>query len=106
MEKNTANYEIFNVGTGIPINVLAIATMLAKLYNKDIKPRIVNKFRAGDIRHCYADITKIKTRLGYKPSYNLEQGMKELVQWADNENAADTVEKANKELEEKGLVEK
>jgi len=106
MEKSAANYEIFNVGTGTPTSILNIANTLTKLYNKDMKPEIVNKFRAGDIRHCYADITKIRTKLGYEPSYTLEQGMKELVMWAEKESATDTVEQANKELEEKGLVEK
>lgn len=104
MEKKAADYEIFNVGTGIPTTVLNIADTLIKLYGKDLKPQVVNKYRAGDIRHCYADITKIRTKLGFRPSYTLERGMTELVKWADKENAVDTVEKANKELEEKGLV--
>ena len=104
MEKKAADYEIFNVGTGIPTTVLNIADTLIKLYKKYLKPQVVNKYRAGDIRHCYADITKIRTKLGFRPSYTLEQGMAELVRWADKEDAIDRVEKANRELEEKGLV--
>ncbi|MCM8811019.1 MAG: NAD-dependent epimerase/dehydratase family protein, partial [Candidatus Omnitrophica bacterium] len=56
MEKEAANYEIFNVGSGKPISILEIANLLIKLLGKDLKPDITFKFRKGDVRHCYADI--------------------------------------------------
>jgi dTDP-L-rhamnose 4-epimerase len=81
--------------------------MLIKLYNKDsINPKITNKFRAGDIRHCFADISKIKTKLGYKPKKDFEEGMKELVVWGEKEEVVDTFEEAHEELLRRGLVEK
>ncbi|MBU0650272.1 GDP-mannose 4,6-dehydratase, partial [bacterium] len=104
MEKDEANYEMFNVGTGIPIAIKEIAEILAKLYGKTIKPEVSNKFRKGDVRYCYADITKIKTRLGFTPKVDFKQGMKELIEWSRNASAEDKFEQAEKELAEKGLV--
>ncbi len=104
MEKEEADYNIFNVGVQNPIPVLKLAEIIAKLYNKDIKPEIKNKYRKGDIRHCYADITKIKTLLGWEPQISFEEGMKELIEWSRNAKAEDKFEIAQKELEEKGLV--
>ncbi len=56
MEKSQAKGEIFNVGTGIPIIIKKIVDTLIVKINPEIKPIITNKYRAGDIRHCFADI--------------------------------------------------
>ena len=103
MESSNANYEAFNVGTGKAISILKVAKTLIELYGSRIKPEITNKYRAGDIRHCFADISKIK-KLGYEPKVSFEEGMKELVEWASKIEARDRFEKAYKELEEKRLV--
>lgn len=108
MESSNANYDVFNVGTEEPTNILEIALMLIKLYNKDneLEPEITNKYRAGDIRHCFADISKIKNELGYKPKVDFEEGMKELVEWGEKEDAVDKFEETHEELLRRGLVEK
>ncbi|MBI1969867.1 nucleoside-diphosphate-sugar epimerase, partial [Candidatus Woesearchaeota archaeon] len=62
------------------------------------------KYRKGDIRHCVADISKIKDTLGFEPKVSLEAGMKELIQWAEKEEAEDKVAAATQELKAKGLV--
>ncbi len=103
MENSRANYGMFNVGTGKQITILDIANTLTKLYGKDMQPKIVNNYRAGDIRHCFADISKIRD-LGYEPKVNLEDGMRELVDWGKTVEAEDRSEDAHKELVEKGLV--
>ena len=105
MESTNANYEVFNVGTGKPTNIFEIAQTLIKLYNKGLKPEITNKFRAGDIRHCFADISKIKGKLGYKPEVDFEGGMKELVAWGEKEESEDKFDEAHEELLRRGLVE-
>lgn len=104
MNSNSANYEIFNVGTGTPISILEIANLLIKGYGKNLKPEITKNYRKGDIRHCYADITKIKTKLGFKPSVSLEQGMKELIEWGRKAESVDMFEKASEELKAKKLI--
>ncbi|PIN78419.1 nucleoside-diphosphate-sugar epimerase [Candidatus Woesearchaeota archaeon CG10_big_fil_rev_8_21_14_0_10_33_12] len=104
MEKSSADYDVFNVGTGSKYTVKEIADILIKLLKKDLKPEIIGKFRKGDIRHCFADISKIKNKLGYNPKISFEQGMKELIEWAEKEQAKDLVNQATKELKDKGLV--
>ncbi len=104
LKKEEANYKVYNVGTGNPINIKTIAETISKLYNKDIKPEITNRFRKGDVRHCFADITKIKKELGFEPKFSFEQGMKKLIEWAKTAKAIDKYEKAQKELMEKKLV--
>jgi dTDP-L-rhamnose 4-epimerase len=107
MESSNANYEVFNVGTGKPTNILGIAQMLIKLYDKgsNLNPEITNKYRAGDIRHCFADVSKIENNLGYKPKIDFEEGMKELVEWGEKEEAMDKFNEAHEELLRRGLVE-
>ncbi len=104
MNHSNANYEVFNVGTGKPISIKKIAEILARLYGKDITPEITNKFRKGDVRHCFADISKIKNKLGWEPKISFEQGMKELIGWSRNVKAEDKFEKAAQELKDKGLI--
>ena len=107
MKSSNANYEVFNVGTGKATNILEIAQVLIKLYNKDsnLNPEITNKYRAGDIRHCFADVSKIENKLGYEPKVGFEEGMKELVEWGEKEEAMDKFEDAHGELLIRGLVE-
>jgi dTDP-L-rhamnose 4-epimerase len=104
MKSNNANYEVFNVGTCKPLTIKSVAGTLAKLYRKDIRPDITNKFRKGDVRHCFADITKIKNKVGFEPKMGFEEGMKELVEWSKTTKAEDKFEKATEELREKGLI--
>jgi len=103
MEKNEANYGAFNVGTGKATTILDIAKVLAGLYGKKIEPVIEQAYRAGDIRHCVADISRAKKILGYAPKVSFEDGMKELVEWGKEAEAVDTVEDAIKELKQRGL---
>ena len=106
MKSSNADYEVFNVGTGMPTSILDIAQTLATLYNKDIRSKIAGKYRAGDIRHCFADISKIKDKLGFRPKVSFKDGMEELVTWGAKEEAVDGFEEAYGELLKRGLVEK
>ncbi|MDI6810228.1 MAG: SDR family NAD(P)-dependent oxidoreductase [archaeon] len=107
MKSSNANYEVFNVGTGKAVNILVVAQMLIRLYDKDkeLEPEITKKYRAGDIRHCFADISKIRNKMGYKPKVDFEEGMKELVEWGEREEAVDRFGEAHEELKVRGLVE-
>jgi dTDP-L-rhamnose 4-epimerase len=104
LNKSNANYDVFNVGSGKQATISGIASILAGLYGKKLVPDIVNKFRSGDIRHCFADISKIK-KLGFEPSVSIDTGMKELVDWGKTQEAEDRGDKAYSELKERGLVE-
>ncbi|MFH1225490.1 MAG: SDR family NAD(P)-dependent oxidoreductase [Candidatus Diapherotrites archaeon] len=104
MESNAADYESFNVGSGKPQTIKGIAEMLAELLGKEIKPEIGGSFRKGDVRHCFADITKIKSRLGFAPKFGFAEGMRELAEWAASTDAEDRFEDAAEEMKKRGLI--
>ncbi len=81
LENEKANFEIFNVGTGRPSSILEIAEILIKFMRSKCKPVITYKFRKGDVRHCFADITKIKNTIGFSAEVSLEQLQREGDQW-------------------------
>ena len=96
--------KVFNLGTGNPISIKEIAETLADLLNKNIKPDITKNFRSGDVRHCTADISLIKETLDWKPKWNFEDGMQDLISWGEKEEAKDLFDQAAKELKSKGLL--
>lgn len=104
MEKKEADYEVFNVGTGLRTNLLEIAGFLIKEFNPGLKMQIVNKFREGDIRHCYADISKIKKKLGFSPEIKLKDGLADLLDWLKSQKAIDKISRMNLELKKRGLI--
>ena len=81
VEKDAAAGEVFNVGTGKPTSVLTVAETLMKSYGGNSKVEITGNFRIGDIRHNYADISKIRRLLGFKPSRSFEQGLSLFCDW-------------------------
>lgn len=102
--KDEANGQVFNVGTGLPISIKEVATTLARKMQREVAPQIENKFREGDIRHCYADIGKIQQYLGYKPTVEFEVGIEDLIGWAEEQKAEDRFEYAAAELAKRGLA--
>ena len=102
LETDRADYQALNIGTGSPISIAEISSMLARGLNKDIKPEITGKYREGDIRHCVADISRARTLLGYEPKVTLAEGIPELLEWVRQQQAADTSQVA--ELEQYRLV--
>ena len=79
MNSRVANNEIFNVGTGISTTIKEVAETLTKKINPKIKPEFTQQYRVGDIRHCIADISKIKTKLGYEPKIAFHQGIDDFI---------------------------
>ena len=89
LESDRANNRVFNVGSGTPISILGIAKLLAKIASLEIEPEVVRKYRKGDIRHCFADISAIR-ELGFEPKYSLEQGLEDLYAWTVEQEIAAT----------------
>lgn len=50
------------------------------LHLKDVQP-IYRNFRAGDVRHSQADMTKARERLGYQPSHQIHHGLADAMEW-------------------------
>jgi len=105
IENERANGETFNVGSGVATTVKEVAESLKNYYNSDINIDISGKFRLGDIRHNYADLSKAESLLGYKPKYDFQEGMLEFVKWVKKQEIKeDKYEKSILELKKKGLI--
>ncbi len=105
LENGAANGRVFNLGSGEPRTVLDVAASLAHVMGKEhLAPRVTGKYRVGDIRHCFADITAAREVLGYEPRVRFEDGLEELTDWLATQEATDAVDAANAELARRGLT--
>jgi dTDP-L-rhamnose 4-epimerase len=105
MEVPEAAGQVFNVGSGRRYTVRAIAERMAEAIGKPyIAPEVTGKYRVGDIRHCFADITHARQVLGYEPQLPLEEGLVELAEWLEGQTAHDRVSQASAELAQRGLT--
>jgi dTDP-L-rhamnose 4-epimerase len=95
----------FNVGSGRAVSVREVASTLAGVLGVEVEPEITGRYRVGDIRHCFADISKARGAFGYEPTVSLEDGMKELVVWLqEQEKPEDGVGRHAAELTARGLT--
>ena len=105
IEKEEANGHVFNVGSGVAIEVLEVANSLIEAYNIDVPITITGRFRLGDIRHNYADLTKIKTLLGFEPKVYFKEGIQKFSTWVlQQEIQEDKLSKSLEEMKQKGLL--
>lgn len=104
LEKPDANGLVLNIGSGKAYTVREVAEAMARVLGKRIHPEITGKYRVGDIRHCFADISLAKRVLGYRPRVTLQQGLTELASWLEGRIAHDRVAEARAELASRGLT--
>ncbi len=104
MERPESNGHVINIGCGKPITIRRVAELLAHALGKDAEPVITRKYRAGDIRHCFADLTKARQLLGYEPQVTHEEGFRELADWLRVQEPEDKAETMLKELSTYGLT--
>jgi len=105
LESRHASGRIFNIGSGHEFTVRAVAQRMSSALGKsDIRAEITGKYRVGDIRHCFADISEARRVLGYQPKHNLEEGLIEMSEWLRGQVADDRVAKARAELDARGLA--
>jgi len=105
IEKEEANGEVFNVGSGVATTVKEVAYSLKKFYNSDINISINGKYRLGDIRHNYADLTKAKHLLAFSPKFDFQTGISSFVDWVKTQEVKeDKYDKSITELKLKGLI--
>jgi dTDP-L-rhamnose 4-epimerase len=104
-ESPLAEGMVFNVGSGRSVTVNEVALKLASLLGQtQLLPEVTHKCRVGDIRHCFADITRAREVLNYAPRIDLDTGMADLVRWLSGQPAADRVDEAHRALEIRGLT--
>jgi dTDP-L-rhamnose 4-epimerase len=99
-----ADGRTLNVGTGTPTTIREVAEVIARGLGKGIEPEIVNQYRAGDIRHCFADTTLANDLLGFRAEIDFERGMDDLLAWLETQEASDTVDEAREALVARGLA--
>lgn len=98
-------WDAFNVGSGQPISVNDMARKLSRLLRKNIAPQILNKYRVGDIRHCFSDNAKLAAAFGFRPRHDLDHGMEELIEWVGAQSRPlDRASDCFEELERSRLV--
>lgn len=105
IEKEEANGQVFNVGTGIPTTVLEVAEGLISLYGKQVPIAISGNYRLGDIRHNYADLKKIERLLGFRPAVSFAEGLRQFTEWVKaQEVKASRYDESIAEMKAKGLM--
>src|SRR5262245_52714051 len=104
MERPEADGLALNVGSGEPISIREVAENLARALNCDLSPELTGKYRAGDVRHCFANISAATARLGYKPRISFAQGVDKLVRWLQSQRPQDRAAEAVAHLSSFGLT--
>jgi dTDP-L-rhamnose 4-epimerase len=104
IERNEANGEVFNIGTGVATDVLTVARTLIEKYGADVELNVSGNYRLGDIRHNYADISKARKLLGFEPKWSFWHGIAAFAQWVDGQTVQeDNYDRSIEEMKRKGL---
>lgn len=105
LEKTEADGKAFNISNGIPMTVREVAEKTVRaIGSRRIEPQITGNYRAGDIRHCFADISLARRVLGWQPKVTLEDGLQDLAEWLESQTAIDRGLEARAELAARGLM--
>lgn len=104
IEMQEASGKVFNVGTGEPTDVLTVAKTLIDAYGIDVPVSVTGNFRLGDIRHNFADLTRISSILGFTPKIYFKEGIKKFTSWVlSQEIKEDKLEDSLEEMKKRGL---
>ena len=104
IENSNANNQVFNVGSGVATSVLTVANTLIETYKNKVDVNVTGNYRLGDIRHNYADLSKIKELLGFMPKVNFEKGIAEFAAWVMKQEIKKTnYEQSIAEMKARGL---
>jgi dTDP-L-rhamnose 4-epimerase len=104
LSREEAGGEIFNVGTGQPISVLGMMRTIAKRVAKEAEILPAHECRAGDVRQCWVDITKIRMGLGFEPHKIFPAGLDDLMGQAGEEQSSDQKALGHAEFAQRDLI--
>ena len=97
--------EVFNIGSGRAWTIAEVAEILAaEMGRPDLGPEILGRARAGDIRNCFADISKARRMLGFAPERRLDTALGPFVDWVRQETVEDRNAEMRRHLEARRLV--
>jgi dTDP-L-rhamnose 4-epimerase len=95
---------VVNLGTGRATSIAEVARAIAAGLGKEIEPEIVEQYRAGDIRHCFADTRLAEQLLAFRAEIAFEDGIRDLLAWLEGQEAVDAVDAAREALVARGLA--
>jgi dTDP-L-rhamnose 4-epimerase len=105
LENEEAVGRVFNIASGRPITILEVAQRIGAVLGKEtLEPQITGRYRAGDIRHCFADVSHARHRLGFSAQVSFDAGLTRLAEWLETQVASDRADESLAELEMRGLV--
>jgi dTDP-L-rhamnose 4-epimerase len=105
VENPQSFYQAYNIGFGIPVDISSLAFEIRKAMNAgDIPVTVPGKYRIGDIRHCFSDISKAKKYLEWNPSKDFSSGVMDIVEWVKCQKSDIDIEGMKQELEQNNLV--
>ncbi|ASY58049.1 MULTISPECIES: NAD-dependent epimerase/dehydratase family protein [Sinorhizobium] len=105
LEQPQAAGHVINVGSGHAYAIADVASLLAEAMGvPELEPEIMNRARSGDIRNCFADISKARDLLGFQPTHRLEDSLAEFAHWVLSVGAIDRGAEMKRHLETRGLV--
>lgn len=105
LETDVGPFDVFNVGLGKPVSVMDVATKLVRTLGGTTQPHVTAEYRVGDIRHCYADLTHIEAKLGFRPQVDIDTGLERFVDWVRQQPLPeDRLDQANEELRRHKLM--
>jgi dTDP-L-rhamnose 4-epimerase len=96
--------QAINVATGRPLRILDLARLVSEACGDGLVPEVTGEFRAGDIRHCFADTSRARELLGFEARRTLEEGLPELLDWVGGERIEVDGDAAIADLRARGLV--
>src|SRR5436305_5285718 len=91
MARSEADGMALNISSGEPISISEVAAALCDALGIMIPAQLTGRYRAGDVRHCFPDISLAKKFLGYKPGVRFADGMRNLAQWLRSQQPQDRI---------------
>jgi dTDP-L-rhamnose 4-epimerase len=105
MDAPAAAGHAINVATGRRVRILELAGRIAAaLGSAELAPDVTGEYRSGDIRHCFADVSRARELLGFEAGTTLDDGLPELAAWVARNVVAERGDAALAELRSRGLV--
>ncbi len=98
-------YEVFNIGSGKRTTVLEVAGLINRFFGERSTLRVSGDYRVGDIRHNFADLSRVKRLLGFSPSWSFKDGLKQFLDWADGQKSqTGDYQRSLEEMKARGLM--
>lgn len=104
LESEAANGEVFGIGSGVPTDVMTVAKQLVQHYGAEVQIQVTGAYRLGDIRHNYADLSKVRRLLAFNPKVEFSEGIRRFTAWVNTQAVqADAYERSIAEMKSRGL---